>query len=622
MNSIWSPICLLIPAFLFCAAREIVSGRKAAWNLRFLFRVAAECVCGGVLVNGGIILGRRVLLGETDNVLVTFSQFPGFAVKYLVLASAAAVALPVAKKFLKERVVWDFKIGKSLRFEIWESPITITPPRKFRVPDLLKTAVVWLFALFFAGHYFFRMFDNSVWGDEAIVVGLVRKSWGGMLAGVAGNGHSPLHYAVAWLLVKLFGESGFVFHLSAALPYYLLLVLSATLIRKWFGRKTAVAFMTLCSLLECAILYNVEIRMYVWCQLFILLTYLMLYKVLQTQQPVYYVWMALFSLGAVYSHYFALAGVGLLYFGLLLYAVFARRQTIWRVLLSGGSVLLFFAPWLFYAKTASGRVISNYGIEQVSLYDCIEFIFHSDSSMVLLASFFVVLTVWFVYDHGILGYSADGKKKYVVHARIFPKIRINARWAWVFSGLAAVFGTIAAAELFSHLFFPIICLRYLYQTYIIVWFLFALAVSNTKLSLLWTAVLVYSLFDSSYQVLCLNIRSEIECNARLQSTLQATRPEIDENDLIYTDINHFAWTVEHAYYPDTPNVFLGESFLDGEAALPELNADTQNWLFLSAPVTEEVTAALGSQQMTAEPVVENGYIGTGNVWIYRVTNQS
>ena len=97
---------------------------------------------------------------------------------------------------------------------------------------------------------------------------------------------------------------------------------------------------------------------------------------------------------------------------------------------------------------------------------------------------------------------------------------------------------------------------------------------------------------------------------------------IDENDLIYTDINHFAWTVEHAYYPDTPNVFLGESFLDGEAALPELNADTQNWLFLSAPVTEEVTAALGSQQMTAEPVVENGYIGTGNVWIYRVTNQS
>ena len=213
MNSIWSPICLLIPAFLFCAAREIVSGRKAAWNLRFLFRVAAECVCGGVLVNGGIILGRRVLLGETDNVLVTFSQFPGFAVKYLVLASAAAVALPIAEKFLKERVVWDFQIGKALERETWDSPTTVNPG-KFRVPDLLKTAVVWLFALFFAGYYFFRMFDNSVWGDEAIVVGLVRKSWGGMLAGVAGNGHSPLHYAIAWLLVKLFGESGFVFHLS------------------------------------------------------------------------------------------------------------------------------------------------------------------------------------------------------------------------------------------------------------------------------------------------------------------------------------------------------------------------------------------------------------------------
>lgn len=84
-----------------------------------------------------------------------------------------------------------------------------------------KNIALYCYAIFMSGLHFIRLLDNSFWGDEGIVVAAARKTTSiDMLKHIAGNGHSPFHFAFAWLCVQFFGESGFIYHLSAALPFF------------------------------------------------------------------------------------------------------------------------------------------------------------------------------------------------------------------------------------------------------------------------------------------------------------------------------------------------------------------------------------------------------------------
>lgn len=486
--------------------------------------------------------------------------------------------------------------------------------------ELYKSILVIGLAIFFAIHNFIRMFDNSVWGDEGIVVGLVRVSWGNMLAGVAANGHSPFHYAFAWICVRLFGESGLVFHFSASLPYFIILILAVTVIRKWFGNKTAVLFITLASLLNCAVTYNMEIRMYVWCELFILLSFLTLYKIYQTQEIKYYFLMTLFGTAGAYSHYFALASIGIMYAVLLIYVCLREKKRIVATLISGGAILGLLAPWLLYAHRVGGAVISNYSLGQVSWSECIEFIFYSKISWLLLVVFLFTIVLLFLYEYKAICLKSvdEGKTCVKIQRGIYKKL--SAEWMWVFSGILAVFGTIVAAEIISHLLYPIICLRYLYVSYVIIWLLMGYGIPRLKHGRIWTAILLVIIFCSCYPSLLDTIRTELDNNRRLENTLEVTQPIIDSDDYIYTNIVHFAWTVADAYYPKIAHNLFGHSEWWGSADLSELDSNVQYWLFLSKPITDDISQCLNEQSKTTELIVDNGYIGTGNVWVYKVIN--
>ena len=597
-------ICLFFPAIFFCEIRNRINAKGYGFNLKNLCSLLAEYVCGNILINAIIILGRLLLKGSESNFYQYISEYNAFALKYLVMAITLAVVLPYIEKYVREHM--------SLKIELSKFSYSFT------LADKWKKRIVILTAVFFAANNIVRMFNNSVWGDEGIVVCLSRCTWSDMLIGVAHNGHSPLFYAVAWIFVKLFGESGFVFHLSATLAYFIILILSVTIIRKWFGNKAAIIFITLSSILDCAVTYNMEIRMYAWCELFILLAFLMSYKIYQTQKLRYYVLMAVFSIAGAYSHYYALPSVGIMYFVLLIYSIIRERKRIIAVLVSGISVLGMLIPWVFLADkhSTNGGVINDYGIDLVSLRECVEFIFFSKYSLLLLGLFFVAILLWFLYEHKIVSLEPGDDGKKVIKIQLFRAIQLKSEWFWVISGILAVFGTIALAQIFSHVFYPIICLRYLYVSYVVIWLLMGIAVSKLQFSRVWTTMLILMLLITCYPSFLYVTKDELRNSERLEVTLELTQPEMDENDFIYTDIGHFEWTVATSYYPNTPHNIFGAGW--GLKALPELDSETQYWLFLSQPVSEDITLNLENQAKKAELVIDNGYIGTGDVWVYKV----
>lgn len=595
-------ICLFFPAIFFCEIRNRINAKVYEFNLKNLCSLLAEYVCGNILINSIIILGRLLIKGSESNFYQYISEYNAFALKYLVMAIILAVVLPYIEKYIREHM--------SLKIELSKHSYSFTLDNKW------KKRIVILTAVFFAANNIVRMFNNSVWGDEGIVVCLARCNWIDMLTGVAEYGHTPFFYIVAWIFVKLFGESGFVLHLSATLAYFIILLLSASIIRKWFGNKAAIILITLSSILDCAVTYNMEIRMYAWCELFILLAFLMTYKIYQTQKLRYYVLMTIFSATGGYSHYYALASVGIMYFILFVYSILRERKRIIAVIISGITVLGMIIPWLMLASNTKGVVIMDYGIDQVSLRECLEFIFFSKYSFLLLGMFFIAILLWFLYEHKIVSFEPGDDGKKVIKIQLFNAIQLKSEWFWVISGILAVFGTIILAQIFSHVFYPIICLRYLYVSYVIIWLLMGIAISKLQFSRVWTTMLILMLLVTCYPSFLYVTKDELRNSERLEVTLELTQPEMDENDFIYTDIGHFEWTVATSYYPNTPHNIFGVGW--GLKELPELDSETQYWLFLSQPVSKDITINLENQAKKTELVIDNGYIGTGDVWVYKV----
>ena len=491
------------------------------------------------------------------------------------------------------------------------------------ISERSQAIIVFLYGLILASHHAIRMIDNNVWGDEGIVVLASRMTFSEMLHYVACIGHTPLHYVFAWICKRLFGESGLVYHFSAALPYFIIIGVTVFLIRKWFGNKAAFVFITFCSLLDSAITYNLEIRMYAWCQLFILLTFIMFYKLYlkNGKDGKYYIFTTAFAVGAAYSHYYALASIGLMYLVFFIYVLRTNAKQVWKVIASGGSVLLLLLPWLIYARKTGGSVIFDYHIGAVSWEDCMDFIFYSKCSSTLLTLLWVVIAAAFIYDIGMVNIGKDGGRLKIRFCFKISGLTLRSTQLWIAGGLIGVFGTIAAAQIISNVLYPIIVLRYLYVSYVIIWLIFSICISRTKLSYIWVPVLIVFVFYHCYPVCVRTIKSELSNNESLKSALESTAPLIDENDYIYTDNLHFVWTVGECYYPNTPHSLFGQPNLWGPAELPVLDDSYEYWLFLQEPISDAIIQNLSNQGRRANIIVDQGCMGVGNMWIYQVTDE-
>lgn len=598
-------VCLFFPSFILCYLRNKMRGETLKREFRSIINHSFEYICGNVLINASIIALRVLIQKKTENIYNTLNQYSDFAVKYLLLGLALAVAVPQIERICRDRISFELKMNAEKR---WISKRT-------------ERILVILFAVIMMLHHAIRIFDNSFWGDEGIAILAARMTWTEMLENVAANGHSPLHYAVVWIFCRILGYTGVVYHFASTLPYFITVMLTLVFVWKWFGTEVVLILTALDTLLECAVTYNLEVRMYAWCQLFIFLTYLTAYKLFKTRKNSYFFLMSIFSLGAVYSHYFAIAAVGLLYLILLLYVAKVEQKNVMKVFASGTTVLFLFVPWIIFCRKIRGMVMSNYHISEVGWYDCFEFIFHSRYSMKFLYGFFVVLFIHLIYEIGIVRISKNENKKIDIVISFTPKEwNISGYVIWILSGICAVFGTIIVAKSISALLFPIIVLRYLYPSYIIIWLLFGVSISKCRLNKLYTFVIISVIFVSCYPDYCSVFILEQEQNKRLAKTLALTVPEISEDDCIYTNIVHLAWTVEKVYYPEASNCLFGRTDFWGTAEIPELDKTIDNWLFLSAPISEAIRSQLAEQQSSEQLVVDHGFIGTGDVWIYRIVD--
>lgn len=205
---------------------------------------------------------------------------------------------------------------------------------------------------------------GPLWFDESYALCLLQQDLPTLLQSMAADVHPALYSLVSKAALEFIGLSPRVspegcilfLRLFSVLPMCLILVLSFTHIRRWFGENCGLLFALLVGFSASSYAYGTQLRMYSWAALFVLCTLLCACRCLRPDAPLK-AWCALAACGllSAYTHYYALAAIAFLqlfFLALIWKSGPAQRK---RFILCALAQLLLYLPGLvWFARQASG----------------------------------------------------------------------------------------------------------------------------------------------------------------------------------------------------------------------------------------------------------------------------
>ena len=435
---------------------------------------------------------------------------------------------------------------------------------------------------------FIRIFDNNFWGDEAFSIRLAKMSFADMIVATAEDVHPPLYYWILQIFYGIAGDNGIVYHFASVLPYLISMILALTVIRKWFSDSAAIIFMVLCSLEENAVNFNVEVRMYSWGALFLLLSFLALYRILRVNDTKAYAYFVLTSLACAYTHYYCLVSVTFFYFVLIVKALTERKAYLGKVLIACLVTVAGYLPWCFVLLQTFKRTMSDFWMTQIPyVKECIAFFFSGKMQYLLFAIMLLAIACY-----------------------VWNERKNTAMVFLVAAGVSSLFGTILIGNMVSRLFRPVFIVRYLYPVCVIAWMLMAIGIAGCKHRKWLTTILVIVLLSVRIPAYLRVYQEEKVQDLLLGETLAATM-EINEAEvIILTDLQSIEWTVAEYYYPNAECKFVDMT------NIPILQEEKDYYLILSDELTEYEIEQFLQQGYGVETLISDGALGTIPVAAY------
>lgn len=481
--------------------------------------------------------------------------------------------------------------------------------------NIFTICLIFFASVLFYKHYI-RIFDNNFWGDEAYTIRLSKMSFSEMIHATAGDVHPPLYYIIVQILCKIFGFHDYVYHLSSLIPYFLILLVSLTTIRKKWGIETAAILIAFVSLLDHSIQYAVEARMYEWGALFILLAYIELYNIIEYNQTKNYILFTIWGLCAAYTHYYCLVSVTFFYAAILLYMMLRKNFNLKMLLLTYGVTIICYLPWSYHLLKSFRKTSSDYWIEECpDIKECFRFLFDSRYHQYFNAVLIIVFLLVLLFELKLL-ILKNNTKKFPIYTFNIHNLAFTNFTFFIIIGFISIIGTMLGGITVSALFRPMFITRYLYPVSIVAWLLIGICISRYKYKLIYSIIIVLLICSTGFKEYNSVYSRETEQNDRLAHTLEMTRDiyENQEDCILLSDKHALKWTVLEYYYPGFERDMIDISTL--AASLPK---DKSSWLFLTEELADDYVGELANKGYQTTHVLSNGHLGDIDVYIYYVS---
>lgn len=369
--------------------------------------------------------------------------------------------------------------------------------------------------------------------DEYFTFALVKFPINDMITITSNDVHPPLYYLILKSVLKVLNTLNIQYNLLYILkilsitPYVLIIILSATKIRKEYHWLTAGLFcFTLITLSEFFINY-LSIRMYSWAILFLLLSFVYLKGVLEKSDNKSWALFTLFTILGAYTHYFVALSSFLIYLFLLIHIIHNDNNDLKKWILSTVIAAITYVPWIPSLLTQLKSVHESYWIPQINF----DYFINCISSVALNNSDFTINNT---INLPILAVTLFTLILLIVLAVREYKNDNNSENSYILIGIFLFIITLFLGIILSVTFKPIIRVRYLVPSIAVFWFAVSILVGkldNKKLLTLALAlVMILSVFCFAETV---NSSFELSENAHNEQNILNDMKH-DNNSIILT----------------------------------------------------------------------------------------
>ena len=317
---------------------------------------------------------------------------------------------------------------------------------------------------------FYMAVDSSTWVDEAYTMGIIRYSIPELISVTAQDVHPPLYYIIVKLIFICTGIEDIylgviVARIVSLVPFAIMWILSITYIRRFFGELTGSLFSLCLVTAPQMIATGLEIRMYSWAMLFLLVAFLAVCRLVLVGRREIGTFLVLGSavLCAFYTHYFAAIAVAIL---LAIYMVFIliydRKQLAPFLLMCAVDAILYF-PWIMVAFSQIRQVSQDYWIAPIDRTTLIRYFWYA----------FRIDDSQFGKNVGIILVAVS-----VLTIGIVIRNRKQKDCLLAFGAMAVMPLTVAAGVVASFLLRPVFVERYLIPTLACFWLGFIFLISK------------------------------------------------------------------------------------------------------------------------------------------------
>jgi hypothetical protein len=387
-------------------------------------------------------------------------------------------------------------------------------------------------------------FNQSLWMDEAYTLTVLKDvPFGKLFSTVLSVDYQPpLYYFIGkGIMMAIMTIAPIVTDVTAAkivsvIPCILLVVLSATKIRKRFGGLTASLFAFCMTAMPQIMHYGVEIRTYSWSMLCVTVAFVFAYDAMDRGKAIDWILFTLTAIAAVYTHYFALMAVFFIYVFCALW-FFINKKYIKLLPLVGSGVILLsaFLPCLLMAFKIFSSIVSteswygSIGLKVLAGFIAWPFDPLDGTPMITLTSIFTWVS--------LLSYVVVVFVPLFVFHKEKPLRKLNPYYAN--AGFLVMFGVIALACIIGWILKPWFIIRYAFPAIGAFWLCFCIGVINFPVKHRNACVIVFCMMMSAGNILGF-VQYEYQIDKSFDTFMSDFASQVNEKDVVIaSDNEHF-----------------------------------------------------------------------------------
>lgn len=403
--------------------------------------------------------------------------------------------------------------------------------------------------------------------DEWFTKGLLNMNLMDMMRIISIDVHPPLYYLINKSIIEIFSllnisiNSIILVKIASIIPYFIILALSFTVIRKEYGWYASGLFSFSLISMGIFLTYYLTARMYTWALVFALLSFITVKYLLKNPCLKNWIMLSIFSVLGVYTIYMSAFSSIAIYIILFLYFIIKDKSQIKNFFISCILNVVLYIPWIIKLYRQTSQVHEDYWIELESLNQIINtytFVFPNFGEDMISYVFLIILIAIAI----------------CLIKRFYDTKDIDD--FYILSGILVFIGTITLFVLTSIFYKPIIVDRILIPSMGIFWMALSLALSKLEsdkiLVIVTLAIIILG---------CANFIGQFDDFSRFHDetvSMENVLHELNSDDNIVVFIGMQKYIRYHEYLNNTDQYYSytinGEKDTEDYVSLINLNNST------------------------------------------------